>query len=90
MIAEVFLDLIGLELSEILRSSSAIHDREGNWSSSAFADVGNHGAPNRKSVRHRVNFSARGSVTLLGGKHLEAMNVGPWISLPLIQMALLV
>lgn len=68
MIAEVFLDLIGLEFSEILiRSSSAIHDGKGNWSSSAFADVGNHGAPNRKSPRHRVNFSARGSVTILGG-----------------------
>ena len=61
-----FLGLIGLEFGEILNSVSAIHDREGNWSSSGSGDAGNHVAPHRKSTSHRVNLSSGGSVRILG------------------------
>lgn len=91
MIADVFLDLIGLEFGEILNSESAIHDGEGNWSSGDFGDVGNHGAPHWKSTRRRVNLPTGGSVKVLeerkkGKKGLEIMNgvgsgVNPWTSL---------
>lgn len=66
MIAEVVLDLIGLEFGEILSPASAIHDGEGNRSSQ-FGNVGSHGAPHRKSTRRRVNVSATGSAKVLKG-----------------------
>lgn len=67
MIAEVVLDLIGLEFGEILSPASAIHDGEGNRSSSQFGNVGSHGKPHRKSTRRRINVSATGSAKVLKG-----------------------